>query len=672
MSRLHKSAAALVAVTLLSPCLMGAVWYKENLAYGLRDAILLFLAFAPSNPDTLYLATTDGYVFATHNGGMAWDEARIIVKGKSFFGAIRPTIAPNGAPFSANDVLGQADATEGASFDIRDMFTFDYGEIEGELEVLEAGLTLKPYDTVRPTGLPAPGEVGIRDEVGGGGGGGGNSKLGVGLKTGAPRLKAALRELGAPSVGANLQQLLVEMGVEPTWVNHVAVHPENPDVAIAATSMGTYRTTDGGVGWLPIFAGTDRWERDGQHVRFDPQDANRIYLGTQSGLFISENGGDRFERVSGTLLESAYVTWLEPHVHADGSLWLYAGTSIGAFLSKDSGRTWRWVFYETLPDANWISSIAVDRADPNHAILSTWDGMFVTLNGGESWDIAGGLMFTATYVPRVLIDPANGAHAFACSEKNIWESHDHGRTWQVIYIDNSDWKIRNMELDPHEAGTLWIITSGQILRLRNYRKTVARDARVDEFRKAMKREPAETVALQAALDYLQISPGQQASYRARVAWSAALPEIGAVGGYLAPGGSAFLDLVPYNQVIDPLGGHSLTRRREQSTFYGGVMLYWDLSALVFDFDQLSVGRIWGDSLASMYSLKFELARYYNERIRLLYKLIVEPPEDTMEHLDAALRYRELTEHLDALTGGLYEPQMEQITQGGVTWLQGLN
>jgi photosystem II stability/assembly factor-like uncharacterized protein len=663
-----KKTALLLAILLATPCMGGAVWYKENLAYGLRDAILLFLSFAPSDPQTMYLATTDGYVFSTHNQGAGWDEARLIVKSRSFFGAIRPTVAPDGAPISASDVLEGASGLLGLGYDLQRHSYFDYDGFEAELDFLEDGVDSVAYAPAERPYLDMPSRLYVRDRAGGGARGGDSAKLGVGLKCGAPRLKSALREIGAPSVGMNLQQLLVEMGVEPTWINHIAVHPRDPDTAVAATSMGTYRTTDGGIGWLPVFAGTDRWERDGQHVRYDPLNPDKVFLGTQSGLFISNNGGDRWERVSGTMLESAYVTWLETVVRPDNAVWVFAGTDMGAFFSRNGGDTWKWIFYETLPDANWISSIGVDRQDPRHVLLSTWDGLYVTFDAGENWEVAGGLMFTGTYVPRVLVDPENGAHAFACDEQNIWETTDHGRTWQVIYIDNSDWKIRNMELDPHEPGTLWIVTSGQILRLRPYRKAVSRTGRVQAFREAMAGEPSETDVLAAAFDNFHISPGEQTRYRSRLALAALMPEVAAVGGYLGVRSHGGINFGQWRPFYD---APHLGRDGDYAVAYGGVMLYWDLGPVVFDFDRMNVGRVWGDSLGTMYSLKFEMARYYNERIRLLYKLIVEPPETTMEYLDAALRYRELTEHLDALTGGLYQQQLAAIRNGGVEWLRGL-
>ena len=94
--------------------------------------------------------------------------------------------------------------------------------------------------------------------------------------------------------------------------------------------------------------------------------------------------------------------------------------------------------------------MVIDQQDPTHVILSSRDGLWVTFKGGASWETAGGLMFTATFVPRVLIDPANGSHAFACTEMNIWETSDGGRTWQHLYIDTSYWKLRRLELDPHQ------------------------------------------------------------------------------------------------------------------------------------------------------------------------------------------------------------------------------
>jgi len=665
-----KKISILAAMLLFSQLLCGAVWYKENLAYGLRDSIFLFLSFSDSDPNTMYLSTTDGFLFSSHNGGVAWNEARIIVKFQPFFGKVRGVPTVDGVPISVNDVMGGINMTGLGGYSLQRSLALDFGPTEDSIEFLEQDALAERSEmgSVNVPGVSVPGGFKVKDSSCGIVKGDA-SKLGVALKTGAPRLKGMLRGYHMPSVGMNLQQLLVEMGVEPTWINHIGVHPSDPNVALAATSMGTYKTTDGGIGWIPVFGGTNRWERDGQHVRFDPVQHDRVYLGTQNGLFISSSGGDRWERVSGTQLEGACVRWIEPLVTADGEVWIYAGTTIGGFLSKDSGDTWRWIYFETLPQTNHVTSVAVDKDDPEHVLFSTFDGVFVTFNGGEKWERTGGLLFTNTFVPRIVIDPTNGSHAIAATERNVWETYDDGKTWQVLYIDNGDWRIRSIALDPHEEGTIWIVTSGELLRLRQYARATSKNERVALFRELFSAEPTEMQLLDAIYRNLHVHPGQHTKYREKAKLSFFVPQVRAVGGYMRVKPWMTTFVYPWKELYDE---PSLDRGYVYGNWYFGLTAWWDFGGTVFDFDEINYGRIFGEMNRSMLNSKFEMARYYNERIRLMYKLIVEPPEDLQTYLDAALRYRELTEHLDALADGIYSEHLEAIRQGGIEWLQGLD
>jgi len=658
--------AAVLSIIVAGPMLSSAVWYKENLAFGLRDAILLKLAIAPSDPATMYLTTTDGYVFSTHNGGLAWNEARLIVEGESFFGQVRSPDLKS-VDISAEDVL-PGGLGELGSFRLQDDFYFEFGTT-GE-EFLDTSLYPTGYDAAAVPGLDAPGDFRVYDSGGGHGSGGDASRLGVGLSSGAPRLKSALRELETPSVGMNLQQYLVEMGVEETWVNSVAVHPRDPMTALAATSMGAFKTTDGGIGWIPVFGGTDKWERDGQVVAFEPGGLGRVYLGTQSGLFVSDDSGERFDRVTGTQLESAYVTAITPVMDKDGGPWVYVGTTDGAFLSRDRGESWKWVYYETLPEANFVSSIAVDSADPGHVLVSTLDGIFATFDAGQSWDRTGGLLFTNEFVPTVLLDPDDGAHAVACTEHQVWETRDRGATWETIYIDDGDWKIAWMLTDPHEVGTLWVVAAGELLRLRSSPPALRRGQGEEEFRRVLTAEPSESEVLDAVFSTLNVSPGKYSEYAGRATAASLLPDVRAVGGVLSARSDAAMTFVPWLKAYSLASDHVFVRGNDFQVPYFGLMAWWDFSNFVFNVDSLSFGRAYWEALDVMYSVKYETARYYDERVRLMHALMVERPDKLEEALDQVLRYRELTEHLNALTGGMYEQQVRQLDEGGVEWLQG--
>jgi hypothetical protein len=145
-----------------------------------------------------------------------------------------------------------------------------------------------------------------------------------------------------------------------------------------------------------------------------------------------------------------------------------------------------------------------------------------------------------------------------------------------------------------------------------------------------------------------------------------LPQVHLVGGYLDVAWDSGVSTEPLKQLynVDEIFGV----RGRMATPYAAAMLWWDLSGLMYDETLVAAGRVFETSLETMSRLKYEAARYFEERVRLIRLLIVDPPEDFMARLDASLRFRELTEHLNALTGGLYDRQLETIREGGYPWL----
>ena len=79
--------------------------YITSERFGTRATTLLEFAFAPSDSGTMYLASSTGFVFASEDAGLSWTEGRLVVRRRSFFGTLRPSIAPSGAPFSAGSTI---------------------------------------------------------------------------------------------------------------------------------------------------------------------------------------------------------------------------------------------------------------------------------------------------------------------------------------------------------------------------------------------------------------------------------------------------------------------------------------------------------------------------------------------------------------------------------------
>lgn len=137
-------------------------------------------------------------------------------------------------------------------------------------------------------------------------------------------------------------------------INDLALHPERPARIIAATSTGVFRSEDLGSTWQPIQTGLPysfAWK-----IAVSPGNPDLIMAclsqrreeESDQLLAFSTNGGNHWE-IRNTGLPS-----LNGHritcMHALGDSLFIFGTETGSmFLTVDSGRIWRSVFYNQVP-----------------------------------------------------------------------------------------------------------------------------------------------------------------------------------------------------------------------------------------------------------------------------------------------------------------------------------
>ncbi len=628
--------------------------YIENYRFGVRGVTFKHIAISPSNAKTLYATSYNGFVYASHDGGQSWQEGRLITERVKFFGAIRPTSTPNltkaqfkwqglltgvwKIPFSTNDYL-------------------DRTEVGGvRIGPGTAGLNLGG-----PVGeSPGAGEL-AHDNLGLSGGGD-SSRFGIGIVRAAPRLQALMAKRQLRLIGLNLKLLLNIKGLEPTWVNHVAIHPTNPKIAVVATAMGLFRTTDGGLGWIDIFNGRSYLERFCHFVAFDPSDPDKIWLGTGQGLLYSPDGGDRFLRVTGTQLSSLLAHWVA--FYPKNPKIMYAGSNNGAFRSDDGGINWKWIFFETLPTQNFIMSIAVDPNDPDRVQLATKDGIFKSSDGGKSWSRSGGFLFTSQWVWRLIADPADSNHLIANTYLQVWETFDWGKTWSAMYINDSDWSPRMIVFDSKEKDTFWIATSAELLKVSPKPPPQPDPVRWAALREQLKREPRLTDAMDAAFRVHASHMGELGALRARARWSSLVPELHAWAGFVAVDTNGATNSAEFGSFAVPGGiggggfdsGLLFTHAGRYQLPYFGAWLTWDLSHLLFHIEEAPYGRYFNDANMTYLKLKVEVQRLYEERRRVLVQTVTVPPNDVRALMNLRLRLEELTAHLNQLTGGLYDTQ----------------
>lgn len=189
-----------------------------------------------------------------------------------------------------------------------------------------------------------------------------------------------------------------ERGIDPSearnWSTPVVMDPSNPEVLYYGTNR-VYRTDDGAGSWQPISPILPRRSLSAPKlgtvtsIAVAPSDPKVLYAGTDDGrVWVAVDPETEWIDVSDGLPERwvtqvaidptdpliAYVTfsglkWREPESHV--------------YRTADGGSTWSDIG-SSLPDAP-VNAIAIDPVDPSRLFIGSDIGVFMSENGGESW-----------------------------------------------------------------------------------------------------------------------------------------------------------------------------------------------------------------------------------------------------------------------------------------------
>ena len=212
-------------------------------------------------------------------------------------------------------------------------------------------------------------------------------------------------------------------GWEVADVRSIVFDPVNPSLVYAATQWGPIRSTDGGENWQSAQQGLAKPYC--QTLVADPRHAGRVVLGTEDGIYISNDAAQSWTRV-----DSPATTILRlARSEADPSLLLAGTLGHGAWLSRDNGATWTAVDAGSAT-AN-LYAAALDPHDAATMAVGGWGvGVRVSADGGATWtDCSAGLPVKNILV--LAFDPDLKARLWAATfEEGSFYSDDLGRTWK--------------------------------------------------------------------------------------------------------------------------------------------------------------------------------------------------------------------------------------------------
>ena len=257
-------------------------------------------------------------------------------------------------------------------------------------------------------------------------------------------------------------------------------------IVIAGSDLsGAYISKDGGNTWDVIGARNGLTETHVCGIGFHRFNGNIIYIGTENGIFRSNDGGDTVVKV----LSSGYITDIEFATNPDDigyAAYHPSWDSLNGqiYKSTDNGLTWHRVS-TNLPENIHILKIEIDPENSDTVYILTGQGRFVCGPADVFKSVDGGITWTNLTIdlPEILdfaIDPNNTQTIYITTmnadcnaqwywtdlDGNLFKSTDGGKTWGnplynltgVIFLDPSNPEIIRL-IDPRESYP-WVSSAG--------------------------------------------------------------------------------------------------------------------------------------------------------------------------------------------------------------------
>ena len=170
-------------------------------------------------------------------------------------------------------------------------------------------------------------------------------------------------------------------GLSEWQVHDVETPLDEPGVAYAVVDARVYKTMDWGVSWGSVGHGLPT-DATFHCLSVDPSDLQNVFLGTSSGVYASQDGGETWQPCG---LAQAIR---DIAVGGTDGQWVYV-ISWGdtAYRSSDRGNTW----VTMLEGVGILHTLSVDPVDGRIAYVGCGDPgaeavLRKTVDGGENWD----------------------------------------------------------------------------------------------------------------------------------------------------------------------------------------------------------------------------------------------------------------------------------------------
>ncbi len=227
----------------------------------------------------------------------------------------------------------------------------------------------------------------------------------------------------------------------------IAVDPFNPARVFVGGRSGGWYSEDAGQTWQGIRNPNDTKPLAGGEVggvAIDPSRPNHIFIGTGEYILEWDIPGEPvwqthwYHPPYGPETSVIVIAPSDPNI-------IYAGSANhntmvhadayesgqGVFLSRDGGSTWEIITGEGF-SATKVTDLAVDPEDASTLYVACFEGLYKTEDYGSTWSQVGGLTPGAS-VRTIAIRPDNRQFLIAgLPNQGLYRSQDGGSSWKLI------------------------------------------------------------------------------------------------------------------------------------------------------------------------------------------------------------------------------------------------
>jgi len=267
------------------------------------------------------------------------------------------------------------------------------------------------------------------------------------------------------SVNAAEAQRWQPLGPDGGTVRSLAFDPQNPDRIFLGTSAGwLYLSSNGGANWSRFAHLGSGSEMVLDHIVIDANNPRNIYVAawnaqspaSDGDVFRSKDGGKTWDLLADLHGKSVRALAIAPSDQKT----LVAGALDGVYRSRDGGDSWERISPANHAEIKNIESAAIDPVAPDVIYVGTWHLPWKTEDGGKNWHSIKKGVIDDSDVFSIVVDSLNASSMYISACSGIYKSDSAGELFRKIQgIPYSARRTRMLKMDPSGHGTVYAGTT---------------------------------------------------------------------------------------------------------------------------------------------------------------------------------------------------------------------